>query len=758
MEYQKLNISLRKSKLDNLELKETIDIKLLDSLINSSLLKQTFNNPMSNVYYENEKEQLLKYKKLVKNGYATIKYNQVKDMYLGRVNPKNALGLFSIRREIRHTLARNNFIDIDIENCHPVILLQICQANNIKCDNLNKYVHNRTYYLSEVMEAYNVNRDDAKKLFIRLLYFGTFENWLIEVKTTNNNKIDFLNEFQQEIKSIGYTIMNNNPNIKKLIEKRKSDKNIKDYNLVGSVCSYFLQEYECQILETIYNYCVENNIIENNIAVLCADGLMIQKDKYNDDLLNIFTDLIKDKLEFELKFTTKEMNQGYTIEDINNNQISSPKDYNNIKIEFEKTNFKILNPIAYATLYNSQLIIRNKADFKNVYENLIMDNNKPFINEWLKDSNNKTYSKIDFLPMQEVPDDVYNTFKGYVASYKETIKSDLENSLIIKHLKNLCNNSDDVYKYVIKFLARKLQKPNELTNTALIFKSSEGVGKDLFFNWFGSSILGKDYYINEEKTELIFGKFNSSIENKIIIVLNETSGKDTFQINENIKNAITRPINMIEHKGLKPYENTNNIGYIFLTNNDNPVKVSYTDRRFMAIECNNEYANNAEYIKNLVASLQSGEYDKAFYNMLMNEETDNFDFTNNRPITSFYEDLKDMNKPIISRFLEYLIDNNTYNTKYNSKDKAMTIFNKFKEFIHNNNFKCDYSSTKFFSELKKYEGITKVKLRDSNYYYFNIEVMKIFLITKYNYEFVNFVDINTTNKDSTDSDSDSDEI
>jgi hypothetical protein len=70
--------------------------------------------------------------------------------------------------------------------------------------------------------------------------------------------------------------------------------------------------------------------------------------------------------------------------------------------------------------------------------------------------------------------------------------------------------------------------------------------------------------------------------------MNETSGKDTHKINENIKRSITTEKNTIEHKGMKPYKNTNNIGYIYLTNNDNPsLKVPPDDRRFCGIECNN---------------------------------------------------------------------------------------------------------------------------------------------------------------------------
>ena len=42
---------------------------------------------------------------------------------------------------------------------------------------------------------------------------------------------------------------------RKLVNKKK-------YNLKGSVMSYFLQEYECQILECMYNYCVKNKPLQ----------------------------------------------------------------------------------------------------------------------------------------------------------------------------------------------------------------------------------------------------------------------------------------------------------------------------------------------------------------------------------------------------------------------------------------------------------------------------------------------------------------
>jgi hypothetical protein len=69
-----------------------------------------------------------------------------------------------------------------------------------------------------------------------------------------------------------------------------------------------------------------------------------------------------------------------------------------------------------------------------------------FVLELLKDKDMRTYDQIDFIPMQEVPPNIYNTFTGYKVM-DEKIKFDdslkVEDSLIYRHLKTiLCKNDD----------------------------------------------------------------------------------------------------------------------------------------------------------------------------------------------------------------------------------------------------------------------------------------------------------------------------
>lgn len=319
-----LTLTSKKNILDGITLYEPIDLSTLDKLINSSLLKETFNNPICKKLYQNEKQQLIKYRNLVENGRAKITYNKYPNNPFGRSNPDGGLGLFPIRREIRHTLAADYFEDVDIDNCHPTMQQQILLYNNIECKYLSEYINKRDYYLKLVQEHYKLNqlkavkenpqllKDIAKNLFIRVLYGGGQDNWR---KDNNINDdiptLDFIKNLTEEIKINNKIIADNNPELVKTIIKVKEEQGKKDYNLNSCVTSFYLQEKEITILEHIFIYCKEKDYIKNDNVVLCADGLMIEKHLYKPELLQELKILIKNKTGFDLNFSNKEMNQGY---------------------------------------------------------------------------------------------------------------------------------------------------------------------------------------------------------------------------------------------------------------------------------------------------------------------------------------------------------------------------------------------------------------------------------------------------------------
>ena len=83
--------------------------------------------------YRDELLQISKYK---------TKYNKVTKTYVashtlpkhkwGRVVPSNYLSLSILHRGTRHALCDDNYIDLDLVNCHPSILSQFSKNKNLK--------------------------------------------------------------------------------------------------------------------------------------------------------------------------------------------------------------------------------------------------------------------------------------------------------------------------------------------------------------------------------------------------------------------------------------------------------------------------------------------------------------------------------------------------------------------------------------------------------------------------------------------------
>jgi len=299
--------------LDGITLYEKIDPVALNKLIHSDLLMTTEwnkGNRFINHICHNEKQQLEKYHEKCKNEKVPVTYKKVKGNPFERSDPEHSLSLFTIRRQIRHTISKAFYVDIDIKNCHPEMLYQICKENKIQCSLLEQYVKNRQFYLDMVMNEYSCGYDQAKVLFIVILYGGGFNRWAKD-NIIEKPALPIILEFKAEFTAIAEEIMRKNLQIAEAVIKRKTDQGKTEYNLAGSTCAYFLQEYEVRILETLFKYCVENQIICQNCAVLCADGLMIEKEFYNPLLLSTFHDIVYEKFGFDLQFTTKDMNEDY---------------------------------------------------------------------------------------------------------------------------------------------------------------------------------------------------------------------------------------------------------------------------------------------------------------------------------------------------------------------------------------------------------------------------------------------------------------
>lgn len=738
-------IDFKSSNFNNVVCYETVDINLIDNLLNSDLLLKTFSDKNRKNIYDNEKKQLIEYRKLIKNNRAKITYVKSEGKNYGRCLPVRSLGLYNIRRQLRHTLTKDNYVDIDIVNCHPEILLQIAKNNNDNMPQLEYYVNNREKVLQLVMNEYKVDREASKHLFICILYFGTFKNWAKRNNLIDAKPLDIIKNLSKELKTVGNKIYNDNEILRNdSIEKKGNDFS---KNIVGTCVSYYLQEIECQILESVYNYCKEKGYIKNNNCVLCADGIMLEKELLNsksesNSLLSELEDLIKNKFNLILKFKEKEMNEGYNDilhEHIINNDSfdKSPVElhiekkeeqkekYQKMKEEFESEHCKIIEKYCYIKTIDDRLQVFTKKQLIEAYEHLIYgyqieynkltnefieNKDKPlyFINKWIKDPEIRKYNNIGvYPPPLKCPDNIFNTWLKFKLDDNNEYNENIEGlNKILNHFKILFNEEEDIYNYFIKWMAHMIQKPAEKIGKFPILTGKQGCGKSTI-GIIMKKLIGDNKFLETTTPEEdVWGKFNGQMARAYLVNVNEVGKKNQEGFQGRIKGLITDETMNIQYKGKDSFEIPSYHRFFMTTNKNDPTYTDKDDRRNWIINCSEVLKNDHSYFKKLYEYINDYDTMKTFYNYLEELDIENF-FNEKPPITEYHKNIMLENECPVKEFLIYFVQ---LNEKFDEVEYAKKdLFNLFLSFMEENKYNNNYSISSFFKKLYSVYNINFMK-------------------------------------------------
>lgn len=622
-------------------------------------------------------------------------------------------------------------IDVD-EDLQPEFLKGVPYTKSLS----NKGYH---YYIKTDMPQYKNE----------IQVFNDFNGDLINDKRNVWEKKNNTVYGGTEIPFIPFETLKTYLNITKLniIDKEKPtegkvfDKNTfeKLKNMLEFISSEHSDSYDTwsQIAYAIYNISHECGSIRKGINLIHT--FSEQSDNYDEEKVNKFID--------GMKYTPHGYNMGTIVNYAKNNpdyELTITKQYKDVKLQFEKNHFKIMHPICYCKEENGEVYIINKTSFKDMYENLhhtekTKDGStvlKNFVGTWMRDKNIRTYKKLDFCP-DGCPDDVYNTFTGFNSKITD---NPINIEPMLNHIKILVGNDDVSYEYFVDWLASIVQTPGNIQGQgiAILFKSDQGVGKGLFMNWFGRKVLGDKYYYSTSKIDNILGKYAIGVKNKLLVNLDEASGKDTFQNNDDIKNLITEPKLTFEQKYCNAFEINNFARLIFTSNNQTPIKIERTDRRFVCYESSSdkiikkdrkgvildtpENKENVDYFKKLVSFVENPLSHDSFYTFLMNRDITKRDWQN-RPTTELYNDIRSQNTPPLALFLA------DEHTRKNNNILSSLLFSQYKNYASSMGFKVEsINITQFGRMMNKYKGITKKRSSKGNVYFINANELKQYLI------------------------------
>lgn len=436
------------------------------------------------------------------------------------------------------------------------------------------------------------------------------------------------------------------------------------------------------------------------------------------------------------------------------------RDYFTMKEIFEKNNFKVCNKkVLYVELVkigNNEVIKdRTRGEAIDKFENLFYFQQEPqfddeceptftkhnFLERWLKDSTIRTYEAMDFLPPPIAGNlKTFNLWKGFRAEKIDlTISREARIELlkpIYNHLDIICNRDEKSFNYTKKFIAQLIQQPSRKIGIALCFQSVEGTGKNTLFSEFiGNLVIGEEYYWeSRDCVSDLFSKHSNAFFRRLLVNIDEPRAIDLRQNADKFKNLITSSKQRIEGKGKDTQQVTTCERYIITTNNEDVLKLSSNDRRFAVIECSDELINDTEYFDNIYRYIQRPEVQRAFYDDMMEENIENFNWKKERPMTDAYiKNLDSCVCPHIRFMAGEVKANEKYLEQYDISGQE--LFKKFNRVLTacRSKYTCEYIS--FNKKIGKLGGITKSKCMYGVVWHININALKKHLEEKEKFDF-----------------------
>lgn len=238
----------------------------------------------------------------------------------------------------------------------------------------------------------------------------------------------------------------------------------------------------------------------------------------------------------------------------------------------------------------------------------------------------KDHDKLVFDPTQKVDLETHiNMFEGFPLTPKH---DEYKAGLSLQLLQSLCSsepNCDELFEWVLKWLAYPLQHPGAKMQTALLFfGEKQGTGKSLFFEGIIKPIYGR-HGVTGNQTQLD-ANYSMWRSQKLYVVFEEIlSRQDKYSSFGLVKHLITGRDTPITQKFRDDRFENNYMNGVLLSNEHQAVPLEPNDRRFVVCESKNYF--DSDLLKEIVDS-KSGTVregiSEAFYDFLLRLPLDDF--------------------------------------------------------------------------------------------------------------------------------------
>jgi hypothetical protein len=633
---------------------------------------------------------------------------------LGRLFPQDGIGMQSFRFDMRNPIAARYYWDIDVDNAHYRFAVRFTNLYKIQNTYIMEYIQNRETWLRKVSNS----RKKSKTEFLKILYGGNIklyrEEWNeVDGEVTQEGGA-FLKALQEEVKALMDKIWIEHSHLHKIKVGAESKPMNKRDNCKASLMSLLFQTEERKVLMYLDHLLKQRG---RYMSVLIHDGGYVEKisgeTQFPVEILDECAAEIESYFGIPMKLTQKPIE--YDWEPLT----ASTDEYTLRKKEFEK-NHCMVGPNFIKVLSDGTIQYLKEKELKTMQRNnhyMEADEEgkakrKFFFDQWLQDKERLSYEKVDFYPdAEKCPSSVFNLFKGFAAE-KHRPKEPMPEEEVLRLIKPFLvhiglltsekivpDNYDELSfeekrshltackNLLLQTFANTVQTPMRKPGIVILLRDESGLltmaggtGKTSWFDVWGESVIGQDYYYVVHDNKEMYGSFTSQYEAKLTIVVDEASSKENHANQDIIKATVTAKNRNVNRKNVAQYTVQDFARQYFNTNHFNAMNVNHSNRRIAVYDCDKSMRDNVDYFTKLQESFENPNVIWAFFYFLkymMIALPNEIEFQRAIPRNAAYREMVYANAPAHLKWIISKVKEGTLQDKSTSE-----LYDEFAQWVH----------------------------------------------------------------------------
>ena len=230
---------------------------------------------------------------------------------------------------------------------------------------------------------------------------------------------------------------------------------------------------------------------------------------------------------------------------------------------------------------------------------------------WLEHKKAEHYYALDFDP-SKLPGPsgrTWNLWQGFTVAPAPGDWSLLQHHI----LKNVCQEDQQKYEWLLNWMALGVQRPGEVIGTAPVLKGMPGTGKGFLANAYG--YLWGPHYITVTHQSQVVGRFNAHFEARRFVFIDEGIFGGNRKDSGTIKTRLTEPFVMLERKGVDAVRLRNRMIFMVASNEESIVSADLGERRWMIFNVGDAKREDHQYFHEITKQLEKGGYEAMLYDL-----------------------------------------------------------------------------------------------------------------------------------------------